>query len=75
MESEHKAFLLGIISIGIVAICITLVVHMGEAIKVNAGLQECKYAVVGSAGIVTAWLKECPKSQIGPIVVDSENVK
>ncbi len=75
MESEHKAFLLGIISIGIVAICITLVVHMGEAVKIKAGLQECKYAVVGSTGTVTAWLKECPKNQIGSIVIDSETVK
>ncbi len=75
MESEHKMWV-WLAGIGaIIGLCIALLVQAGEAIKVNAGLQQCKYAIVGSAETVTAWMKECPKNQIGPVVVDSEIVK
>lgn len=75
MESEHKMWV-WLVGIGAtIGLCIALLVQAGEAIKVNAGLQECKYAVVGLAGTVTAWMKECPKSGIGPVVIDSETVK
>ena len=75
MESEHKMWI-WLAGIGAtIGLCIALLVQAGEAIKVNAGLQECKYAVVGSAGIVTAWLKECPEGGVGAIITYEENVK
>jgi len=41
----------------------------------DAGLQECKYVLVGNAGVATSWMKECPKGGLGAIVTNAENVK
>lgn len=77
MDGTEK-FWLGIwLGSGILIVLLIVSILMFNQIErqsyLDAGLQECKYTLVGSTGYITSWLKECPAGGIGPIVL--ENVK
>lgn len=79
MDSDQK-FWLGLIlgggSLAIVLILSIMIMNQVERQSyLDAGLQECKYALVGNVGATISWMKECPTGGIGAIVPYEENVK
>lgn len=74
MDSDHKFWLAIWLGGGTLTVLLVVSILTFDQIErqsyLDAGLQECKYALVGSAGTATSWLKECPKGGIGPILIE-----
>lgn len=68
LDNDQKFWLvivLGIVTLVVVLTLGLVLIHSAdEAIRVNAGLQQCKVLLPGMLNAETAWMKECPKVNI-----------